>query len=370
MEDLPSLPLFAYPFCGMQEVTTHQLKRIRRADARDISRMADQEKYWFPKALQEILKRIDRINNEDPEQAYLASQSALRMVDRIRDASPDLHALTRALYASTLRHNGRPQEALSVYENALKIEGLSKTGISDVLVKMSVTLVCLGQISEAQQAIGAALEEAPTDPVQALAVRSWIRVEAGNLPEALHDSMTVLNRAMQTDAPRFDYSVLSAITVACNVLSFETGLDVDDSIFHRMEKLIDRYRRIYTDSGSGYYKVQRPRLMLSRAEALIFMRTDRPHQAIEPLKRAIRGFRRKYPDDALASALDLVCAYAQTGQTADASQTVCLVRELLEEAHFDIRPLAKNALRAAAETGTVRYGEAVELRSIIRKTPD
>lgn len=358
----PSLLFFVYPFC-MPEVTAHQLKRIRKADAADIARMANQERYWTSEALREILQRIDKLNSQDPQEALAAANSALLVVQCIRSVSSDLRALTQAVHASTLRSNGQPASALAVYEEILSLSGLSETGRGDILTKMAATLVFLGKLGIAHETINAALRT-KTDRVQALAIRGWILFHVGDLKEALADCMAVLE--LVRASPRSDYSMLSAITTACNVLSFETGLNVDPDIFQRLRNTIEEYRQIFTDGGSGYRKVQVPRLMLSRAEALIFMRNGQPQQAIAPLQRAVRGLAEKYPDQALASALDLVCAYAQAGRSQEAAIALQEAQTLMGRIPFNLKPLTKNALKAAIESNAVRYGEAVELRLMLR----
>ncbi len=96
------------------------------------------------------------------------------------------------------------------------------------------------------------------------------------------------------------------------------------------------------------------------------MRTGRARQAIVPLQRATRGLAKNYPDDALAATMDLVCAYAQSDQYRKAAAAVKKAPDLLKRVRFGIRPLADNALKVAIKKTEIRYGEAVELRSMLR----
>lgn len=45
----------------MSVMTKYQQKRIRRANAADIAKMVDQDRYWSAEALREISKRIDKL---------------------------------------------------------------------------------------------------------------------------------------------------------------------------------------------------------------------------------------------------------------------------------------------------------------------
>ena len=100
-------------------LTVFRLRRIREADARDIARMVDQEHYWTSESVQEILRRVEILSDEDPEQAVRAAHSAIDIVER-RIVEPPVSLRARALsvLGSTLRINGELEEALKAFERA------------------------------------------------------------------------------------------------------------------------------------------------------------------------------------------------------------------------------------------------------------
>ncbi len=348
----------------MGVVTEHQQKRIRRADAADIARMVDQERYWSAEALRQISKRIDNLNTDNPAEALHAGKSILKLVKRIRDATPDHHAFALAVYASTLRTNGDLEQALQTFREALSIPGLGETSRGDIYTKMAGTLICLGELESGLQIINSALATS-SDRVPALAIRGWILYLLGDLSDALIDAITVMD-LIKVEEPRTDYSMLSAVMTTCNALSFETGLKVPPAFFERLKGHIEDLRKQFADGGSGYRKAQLPRLMLSRAEALLNMRDGRPQLAIAPLRRAVRFLEEQHPDQALACALDLICAYAQAGRHSESADVLLTVRRLVNKMPYSLRPLTKNALRTALESKSIRYGEAVELRLLLK----
>ena len=357
---MPSLHFFDYP-SYMSELTAHQQKRIRRADAGDIERMANQEKYWSEASLHEILKRIERLNNEDPSAAQKASSSALKILDRGRGFSPNLKALTLAVHGSTQRSNGNPAAALTIYEQALAIPGLSRAGRGDVLTRMAPTQVFLGHMSQGLKTINLALGLV-ADPVPTLVVRGWILMLIGSLKEALADFTSVME--LVQNSPRSDYSLLCAIVNCCNILSFESS-SLSDSLLDRIQAAIADYRRLLPNSGSGFYRVQRPRLMLSRAEALILIRVGKEEQAFMPLQRAAQGLR-GFPDDGLAAHADLMCLLGKLGRESEAAKVAASAAELLDRVSYRISPFAKKTFLEASKKTTISFGEAVELRSMLR----
>ena len=346
-----------------ETLTEHQERRIRTADAEDIAKMIDQDRYWNVSCLQTILKRIEKLNNEDVSEAIDASRHSLEILRQLRDPSADLQALTLSVHASTLRYAQRPDEALAIYEKALALEGLSNTGRGDVLSRMAVTLVCLGKVNDGLEAINTALALV-SDSASALAVRGWALMVSGNHIEAFEDCMRVIEDVHNQQ--RTDYTLLSAIVNSCTILSYRVGLDVDASTYLRMESTIEIYRKTLPRSGSAYYKTRRPRLMLSRAQALLMMRTDRIEQAVPILKRTAQGMREQYPDVALATTLDLMCALAETGEQQQAGQEASGIIDLLDRVSFSISPLARNALTLVALKQSVDLGEAIELRMLLR----
>ncbi|KXJ04363.1 hypothetical protein AC249_AIPGENE25017, partial [Exaiptasia diaphana] len=346
---IPSV--FNYPCC-MTRLTPYRLKRIRHADADDIARMVDQENYWSTEALREILKRIETLNTEDPLEALEASRHALRILERVREISPDLRALTTAIHGAALRYNGELDKALAMHEHALSLKGLSGAGRGNVLARMAVTLVHLGQLDRGLAAVDEALTLV-SDVVPVLVVRGWIRMFTNPLKDALDDFVLVLEHVRETSRP--DYSLFCAIVNCCNLLSYET-LDVEEAFIERMRREITAYRKILPAGGSNYRKAQRPRLILSRAEALVLARDGQAEKAVTPLQRAAEGLKPHYPDDALDAHMDLMWLLTKlqletpltdtppTDRCVEAVQIAKSAVELLDRVTYRVPPMGRIAL--------------------------
>lgn len=347
----------------MEEVTRHQGKRIRTANSDELARIVDQQLYWSPAALRLILQRIERLNQEDPQEAKAASESALELLPRIRNLSTDLKALTLATHGACLRGCGHLEEALEVYRRALELEGLTEAGRGEVLARMAVTLAALDRPEESLIALNEALP-LMEDPVPALAVRAYILVDRGRLDEALTDSLAVFEAVQGT--VRSDYSLLSAVTTSCLILSLQNGVDADTDILQRLEVALDDYQRGLPRGGSGFYKHYRPNMMIYRARALVFLQTDRVQEAVVLLRKVVRGLTKDYPRDALAASLDLAYAYTLDERFSSAALVVKQTPDLMRRSGLDFGPIARHALQAAAKKSSLSYGEAVELRSMLR----
>ena len=346
----------------MAEVTAFRRKRIRRAGAEDIQRIASQENYWSSDALRELLRRIETLNNEDPQQALEACKAVLNLAGRVREISPNLKALTLAVHGSVLRRTRQLDSALETYEKALAIDGLGKSGRGDVLARMAVTLVNTGRLQQGLNAVEEALALV-ADPVPVLVVRGWIKMFTHPLDEALEDFLRVLETAQK--GPQLNYSVFWAIINSCSVLSYET-LDAAPGIFERLQQEIDACRKTLPDGGSNYKKVRRPRLMLSRAEALIMMRTGREQKALYPLQRAAEGLKDHHPDDAIDAHTDLICLLARLEMGGEAVSVARSALELLDHVTYRVPPMGRNALLTVSRKAEISSGEAIEIRMMLR----
>lgn len=344
-------------------LTIHRKKRIRRANAADIGRMVYLEHYWVPDALKEILRRVEVLNHEDAVESLLAAESALQILKRIHSPPPDLESLALAVYASALRYNGRLSEAIETLNRAEAIEGTTRSGQGDVLARKAVTLVCLGQLEVALESIDKAVSLCSGEaPIRA--ARSWIRMIAGDFEGTLQDCLQILQDPKIMS--RTDYTALSAIVNAANVLSYEAGPKVEPSILDRIHEAIAQSRQALPTKGSGYYRGQRSRLLLSRAEALILARTDDPERALSILRRTTQGLQKKYPDDALDASIDLMCLLAKSGEHDLAVAETKTILELIDRIPVKPPPLALAILKASAKRSSLNAMAAAELRIRLR----
>ncbi len=183
------------------------------------------------------------------------------------------------------------------------------------------------------------------------------------LKDALADFMRVLESARATS--RLDYSTFWAIINSCSLLSYET-LDVDESVIEQIQSVIDEYRKILPGGGSGYHKVRRSRLNLSRAEALIMMRTGREQGALSRLQRATEGLKPRYPDDSMDAHTDLMCLLTKLEMEREAAHVAQSAAELLDRVTYRVPPMGRNALLTVSRKERVSYGEAIEVRIMIR----
>ena len=346
----------------MTALTRFRRSRIRHACAEDIARMSVQDSYWTLAALREILQRIERLNNEDPPQALNACESVARIVEYTRDVPPDLRALALAVHGAVLRRLGQPEAAIDQYESALGIRGLTPSGRGNVLARMAVAQVHLGQAEKGLENIEHALRVV-TDPVPVLAVRGWIRMFTNPLRDALEDCLSVLE--MSRSESRQDYSVFAAIINAANILSYEI-LEVDPALLERIQSEIDAYRKILPTGGSNYSKVRRPRLMLSRAEALLLSRTGREEKALLPLQRSAQGLRDQYPNDALDAYTDLMCLLGKLEKESEAALMASVALSLLDRVSWKVDPIGRNALLVVSKRGRVSHVEVMEIRTMLR----
>lgn len=321
------------------------------------------EHYWVADALKEILKRVEALNHEDAAQSVPAAEAALQILKRIHNPHPDLQSLTLAVYASALRYNGMLTEAIETLNRAEVIEGTTRSGQGDVLARKAVTLVCLDQLEVALESINRAVSLCSGEaPIRA--ARSWIRMIAGDFEGTLQDCLEILQdpRIMG----RTDYTALSAIVNAANVLSYEAGPKVELPILDRIRDAIAQSRQALPTEGSGYYRGQRSRLLLSRAEALILARTDDPERALSILRRAALGLQKKYPDDALDASIDLMCLLAKNGEHALAAAETRTILELIDRIPVKPPPLALAILKASAKRSSLNAMAAAELRVRLR----
>ncbi len=325
--------------------------------------MVDLEHYWSQEALREIFRRVEALNHEDASQSPAAAEAALDILKRIRDPHPDLQSLALAIYGSTLRYNGQLTQAIEVLNQAERVEGTTRRGKGDVLARKAVTLVCLEEIDTALEAIDEALRlSAGGAPIRA--ARSWIRMIAGDFGGTLEDCLKILNdpEAMH----RSDYTPLSAVVNAANVLSYEAGPEVEESVLNRIRDAIAHCRQALPTEGSSYYRGQRSRLLLSRAEALIIAKTGDPEGAVPILRRAAHGLSRKYPDDALDASIDLMCLLAKIGEQALAAAETRTIRQLIDRIPVKPQRLALVILDASAERSSLSAMAAAELRVRLR----
>ena len=163
----------------------------------------------------------------------------------------------------TLRRNGKPEEALRVYDRALKTTGLTGVGRCYIYSRMAVPLVCLNRVDDGIAALNAALRLQPNELLP-VALRGWAHLEAGNLEASLKDCLTVIERTEHIS--HTDHSFLGAIVNAANALSYEAGVQVDYALLQRLKAAIVLYRSSLPKNGTNYYKTQNLRLTLSRAD--------------------------------------------------------------------------------------------------------
>lgn len=356
----------------MRGLTRFRRDRIRVADSADIARMSEQEAYWTSSALKAILNRIEILSNEEPQEALKACSSATELLERTLDASPDLHALTLAVHAAVLRRIGEPEVAITQYESALQIKNLTSSGRGDVLARMAVTQVYLGYADKGLEAIEQSLELVQ-DKIPVLAVRGWVRMFTNPLEDALDDCLKVLQGSRGRSSQ--NYSLLAAIVNAANILSYVV-LEVDQTILDRLQTEIDAYRKILPTGGSSYLKSQRARLLLSRAEGLLLTRRRTVDEAeakahlirsASLLQRSAEGFREKHPDDGLDTYTDLICILSKLEQENASAQAACEAFGLLDRVSWRVDPIARNALLSLSKRGAISYGQALELKTLLRR---
>ena len=290
-----------------KQLTRSRFYRIRNAGAEEIARMSEQEGYWAPEPLKAILKRIEVLNTKDPHEALSACEAVYKILPNIRNISPDLYSFTLAVHGSVIRRLGKTEAALEKYQEALTTRGLTPSARADVLARMAVAHIYL---NEAGQALSRDEEALPLvdDPVPVLAVRGFIKMFTRPLEEALDDCIAVMELCRKKG--RQDYSLFCSIINACNILSFES-CNADPALSARLKDEIEAYRQILPTGGSNYSKVRRPRLMLSRADALLMIRDGQNEKAAQILRRSAEGLREKYPDEAL----DSYCPLNQASQS-------------------------------------------------------
>lgn len=346
----------------MTVLTRFRLDRIRKADAEDIGRMAEQENYFEEDVFREILKRIEILKTTDTADALQACENAVALSRQIRELSPDLRALALAVHGSVARRSGDVDTAIEKYSEALATPKLTPAGRGDVLARLAVAYVIKDQAEKALEQVEEALPLV-NDPVPVLAVRGWIKMLIRPLSEALDDCMEVIASCKNTG--RQDYSLFSAIINACNILNYET-CHADPALIEQLKEEIDLYRQNIPTGGSYYRKVRRQRLMLARAKALLGIKTGQRGKAAYALKRSAEGLEDRYPDDALDSYLDLICVLSKLGRTEEAAQRARDALSLLDRVSYKVNPMGSIALKTVSEKATLSYGEAMEIRFLIR----
>ncbi len=346
----------------MTPLTRFRLTRIRKAGSAEINRMVDQEGYWTHEALKEILQRIEALNTQDPAEAKSACEAVYRLLPNIRNIPPDLRSFTLAVHGSIIRRLGEPEVALKKYREALNTPGISPPGRAEVLARMAVALI---SVNEAGQALSRVEEALPlvADPIPVLAVRGFIKMFTHPLDEALDDCIQVMERCRNRGD--HNYSLFCAIINSCNILSY-ANCEADLTLCTRLKAEIEAYRKILPTGGSNYSKVRRPRLMLSRAEALLMIRDGQLEMAAHFLKRSSEGLKDNYPDEALDSYADLICLLGKMEREQEAAQCAAEAAKLLDRGSWRVDPIGRNALLSAAKRGSLSYDQAMELKIMLR----
>ena len=344
------------------QLSNHQKKRIRGADAETLGRLVDQEAYWTEEALLRILDRVETLAFDSPQEADAGSCHALRILDRIVEPPAELKALTLAVRGSSLRFLGRYQEALVCYEQALRTHDLNARGRCSVLKRQTAALILAGHEEEGLAAIEEALRLQPGDPTN-LSVRSWARYVLGDYAGTLRDCRVILLNVDEFSNPR---PFLTAAVNAALVLRFE-GFPVDAELISQVRGAIARCRASIPKSGSSFYSLSLFRGFLYRAEALLAAQAGDHREAAKLLRRAMDKFSSRYPDDAFFTAVDLICAYVRSGQGRRAVNVCRLILELSEELPFKIQFEGLVMARYAVERGSLNEAQAVELRALLRR---
>ena len=326
--------------------------------------MVDQEHYWTAEALQEILRRAEFLSNEDPEEALRAARSAVEILERrLVEPATSLQVRVIVVLGSMLRINGNLEEALQAFEHALRLAAPGSADRSRVLMRMTVTLVYLNRIEAALEAVNEALRLTPRDPF-GLAARGWVYFVVGDFSATIRDCSTVLEQA--TPESSSDHSFISSIVNIAESMSYEAGSDVEPEVLQRVQEAIRRYRETLATKGSQFYKVQRLRLMLSRAEALVLARLGDAAQAIPILHRVIRGLRPKLSDDALDASVDLMCLLAKEEDEEAAAAEARRTLEIANETKNPPGLVAMTVLKNSAKKQRLSLIEAVEIRVRLR----
>ena len=359
---MPPYSSLQYHSYVTESLTEYQRRRIRRARPKDIAKMANQDRYWSEGVLRAILSRVEDLTQVSPRDAIEAGSFALELLKRIRHPPADLVALADAVLGSALRYAGRFGDAIKTYERALAVPDLSRAGQAMVLQRMAVAVVCNGAVGKGLELVEEAIS-LDSDSLTAQAIRGWVLMVAGELHAALAQCIAVLERADPTrDLP----STLTTIVNAANILSYEIVEPSDPGLLERLESSITACRRALPQAGSSYYRARRPRLILSRAEALLLVRSGQPNRAVPILRRVVEGLTDDYPDDALFACADLMCIQAQLGDANAAHRALIQTSSLAEQASFRPPESAIAALSAAEDLGQISFGQAVELRALLR----
>ena len=343
-----------------RDLSEHQKKRIRTADAAAIGRMVYQETYWTADALVKILDRVETLSRDSLQEAELAAQYALEILDRLVEPKPDLQAMALAEYGAILRMLGRFTDALDCYSRALAVPGLTQNGRSFVLKRQTAALVCLGRIQEGFAAIDEALRLKPDD-VTALAVRSWARLRTGDYHGTLADCSVLLETAHVKHNRR---SFLAGVVNASAVLRLQAA-PTDDDLIGRIDRAILECRRQMPKSGSSFYSLTLPRSLIYHAEALMHARNDAFKDCLLLLRKALDNLYDKFPDDAFFAAVDLAYFYTLNGQEARAVDTYREVLELSERTTQEIYDWGLNVTRFTVNRGTVNPLQALEIRTML-----
>ena len=343
-----------------RDLSAHQKKRIRTADAENLGRMVHQEAYWTTDALLRILERVEVLMYESPEDAESAARHSLRILGRLIAPHPELRALTLSIHGSALRSLGRHDEALKRYEEALLIPGLSPQARCGVLRKQTAALVFKGLIEEGLQAVGKALELQPGD-ITALGVRSWARFVACDYQGTLDDCLLLLERAHARENRR---AFLAAVVNASAALRLE-AFTPNQALAERLLAAVGECRRHLPHSGTGFYSLTRARALLYRAEALILGHLGRHREGAKLLRRSFERLVDKFPDDAFFAAVDLACSYAFADESDRASQACVLIFEVSDRIGFQLHRQGLPAVKAAIERGTLSDRQAIEMRSLL-----
>lgn len=343
-----------------RDLSDHRKRRIREADAVDLGKLIQQDAYWTKEAYRLILERVDTLIYESPDEADQAARHALQLLGRIADPEPELRALALALHGSALRSLGRYKDALARYSEAIEIPGLSRKGHALVLKRQTVALILNGEISEGLSAIEDALEIEPGD-ITNLAVRSWARLVTGDPLGTLDDSLLVLEKA---DIRRDRSSFLAGIVNTAAVLRLE-AVPVDPRLTRRVAGAIDECRAQVPRSGSSFYTLTLVRGLLYRAEGILHGCRGRHREGLRLLRLAYEKLVDKYPDDAIFTAVDMICLYARTDQTELALKTCRSVLDLADRTNLRLYHMGLAVTRLAIDRGTLSESQAVEIRSLL-----